>query len=102
MIQMNQKPRDFVIAWLVVADFLIGFVIALVNPRFWLTLSLALLINAPWLYILLLYPNEPQIIKIIISSYLLLWCAFLLTRCRTLDPLFSSIRKELRYYYLVD
>jgi len=102
MIQMNEKLRDFVIMWLIVADFVIGLVIALVNPRFWLTLCLALLINAPWLYILLLYPNEPQIIKIIISGYLLLWCAFLLTRCRTLDPLFSSIRKELRYYYLVD
>jgi len=102
VLQMNEKLRDFVVWWLVVADFVIGLVIALVNPRFWLTLSLAVVINAPWLYILLLYPNEPQLIKIIIFAYLLLWCAFLLTRWRRLDPLFSSIRQELRYYYLVD
>jgi len=102
VLQMNEELKDFVLWWLIVVDFVIGLVIALVNPRFWLTFSLALLINAPWLYILLLYPNEPTLIKIIISGYLLLWCAFLLTRCRSLDPLFSSIREELRYYYLVD
>jgi hypothetical protein len=102
VLQMNHKLRDFAIGWLVVVDFVIGTVIVLTNPRFWLALFLALLINAPWLYILLLYPNEPRLIKIIISSYLLLWCAFLLTRWRRLDPLFSSIREELRYYYLID
>ena len=102
VLQMNEELRDFVLWWLIVADFVIGLVIALVNPRFWLTFSLALLINAPWLYRLLLYANEPRLIKIIISGYLFLWCAFLLTRCRGLDPLFSSIREELRYYYLVD
>jgi hypothetical protein len=102
VLQMNEELRDFVLWWLIVVDFVIGLVIALVNPRFWLTLSFALLINAPWLYRLMLYPNEPTLIKIITSGYLLLWSAFLLTRCRSLDPLFSSIRKELRYYYLVD
>lgn len=102
VLQMNDKLRDFAIAWLVVVDFVIGTVIALTNPRFWLALALALLINVPWLYIRLLDPNEPGLIKIIFSGYLFLWVAYLLTHWRRLDPLFSSLREELRYYYLID
>jgi hypothetical protein len=99
---MINKLSEFMIWWLVAVDFVIGLVIALVNPRFWLTLSLAIVTNVPWVYLLLLFRNDPGVTHVIICSYLLLWCAFLLTRCRTLDPLFSSIREELRYYYLVD
>jgi hypothetical protein len=102
MVQMNHELRDFVIMWLIVADFVIGLVIALVNPRFWLTLSLALVINTPWVYLLSVLSNPAGLERIIICGYFMLWCAFLLTRCRHLDPLFSSIREELRYYYLVD
>lgn len=102
VLQMNEELSDSVILWLVVADFLIGLMIALLNPRFWIALSLALVINSPWVYLWFKYPIEPSYITIVLGGYLFLWGAYLVTRCRRLDPLFSSIREELRYYYLVD
>jgi hypothetical protein len=102
MLQMNGELKNFVIMWLIVADFVIGLVIALVNPRFWLALSLAIMINGPWIYLSLMYPNEASRANVFLGGYLLLWCAYLVTRWRRLDPLFAYIREELRYYYLVD
>lgn len=102
VLQMNEELSDYVILWLVVADFLIGLMIALVNPRFWIALSLAVVINSPWVYLWFIFTIEPSYITIVLGGYLFLWCAYLVTRWRRLDPLFSSIREELRYYYLID
>ena len=102
VLQMNEQVKDFVTWWLIVLDFLIGLIVVLTIPRFWVALTLAVVINAPWLFILIKYFNELRFIRFFFFGYLVLWGAYLLTQCRRLDPLFSSIREELRYYYLVD
>jgi len=102
VLQMNEQVKDFVTWWLIVMDFLIGLIIVLTIPRFWVALTLAVVINAPWLFILIKYFHELRFIRFFFFGYLVLWGAYLITQCRRLDPLFSSIREELRYYYLVN
>ena len=102
IIEMNEELWDLFVVWLVAMHFLIGLAITLTNPRFWLAAILAALINAPWLVILIVYRDQLGTVWFFMAGYLALWLGFMLSRCAALNPLFSSISEELRYYYLID
>lgn len=102
IIEMKEDLMDLVIMWLIAMHFLIGLLIALTNPRFWAAATLAALINAPWIVILIIYFHEMGTFWFFLLAYVALWLGFMLCRCAALNPLFSSINKELRYYYLID
>ena len=102
IIQMNEALWELFVVWLIAMHFLIGLAITLSNPRLWLAATVAALINAPWLGILIIYFHRMGPVSIFMIAYLVLWLGFMLSRCAALNPVFSSINEELRYYYLID
>ena len=104
LVEMNEDFVDLLVLGLTFSYASLGLVVALANARFWLTLVAALMLNAPWLYILVVYYDrfELNMFFVFYLGYLLLWFGFLLTHCPGLRPVFSSLNEELRYYYLID
>ena len=102
IVGMNESYLTLFLLLLVVIYFLTGLVVVLANPKFWLTATIAVVINAPWLFILVKFFSQPNLTWFLILGYLVLWCGFLLTRLASSNPLVSSVRQELRYYYLID
>ena len=104
LVEMNEDSIDLFVLGLVFSYASLGLVVALANARFWLTFVLALMLNAPWIYILVVYFDrfELNLFFVFYLGYLLLWFGFLLTHCPALRPMFFSLNEELRYYYLID
>jgi hypothetical protein len=104
LVEMNEDFVDFLVVGSVVLYSVFGLALALANARFWLTLVFAIVINAPWVYILIVYFDrfELNLFFVFYLSYPLLWLGFLVTHCPALRPAFSSLSEELRYYYLID
>lgn len=104
LVEMNEDFADLLTLVLVFSYAAIGLIIALANARFWLTLLLTTVINAPWVYILVVYFDrfELNLFSVFYLGYLVLWLGFLFTHCPALRPAFSRISEELRYYYLID
>jgi len=104
LVEMNEDFVDYLTVGSVVLYSVIGLAVALANSRFWLMLIVSMAINAPWVYILVVYFDrfEPNLFLAFYVGYLVLWFGFLLTHCPGLRPIFSFLSEELRYYYLID
>ena len=104
LVEMNEDFADLLVLGLAFSYASLGLAVAFANARFWLTFVLALMLNAPWVYILVVYFDrfELNLFFVFYLGYLLLWFGFLLTHCPALRPVFFFLNEELRYYYLID
>ena len=104
LIEMNEDFAELLVLGLVFTYALIGLIVALANARFWLTVLLAIVINSPWVYILVVHFDRFELNSFFVFylGYLVLWFGFLFTHCPALRPAFSRLSEELRYYYLID
>jgi len=95
----NFHQRDFVMVTLIFGHLVAAVIVVFARLRFWLLLPLALLINFPTVFFLTdVLPGDEPILRGIVISYLGVWAAFLITRCRLTYSALSFLKEELDYY----
>jgi len=98
----NDQSRELPLALLLLVHFLINTAVVFNNANSRLMTSLAIVANIPWVFILIKFSDDLAYASYAIVVYLSLVVLFLVTHWPGVHPLFSYIRKELRYYYLID
>ena len=98
----NDQSRELLLALLLLVHFLINTAVAFNNANSRLMTSLAILANIPWILVLVKFSDHLAYGSYAIAVYLSFVVLFLVTHWPGVQPLFSYIRKELRYYYLID
>ena len=105
--------QDLLIVSIIFAYFLLQTVFSFDNAHSLSIVFLTIVANVAGTYAVLEYAQQLDFVKFIIGGYLLLWFVFLMTHWggmkpltshiqKQLEPLLISIKKELRYYYLID
>lgn len=105
--------QDRLFVSIVFAFFLLQSVFSFDNARSVSLVLLTIIANGAATYGVVEYLQQLGFARLILGGYLLLWFVFLMTHWggmkplsshikKQLDPLLISIKKELRYYYLID
>ena len=98
----NEQSRELFLALLLLVHFLINTAVAFNNANSRLMTSLAIMANVPWVFVLIKFANDLAFGWYAIVVYLSFVLLFLVTHWPGAHPLLSNIKKELRYYYLID
>ena len=109
----RSSSQDLLVVSIVFAYFLLQTVFGFDNAHSLSLVLLTLIANVAGTYAVLEYAQQLDFARFILGGYLLLWFVFLMTHWggmkplrshikKQLDPLLISIKKELRYYYLID
>lgn len=109
----SSTSQDLLVVSIVFAYFLLQTVFSFDNAQSLSLVLLTIVANGAGTYVVFEYVHQLDFVRFIIGGYLLLWFVFLMTHwggmkplfsrvTKQLDPLVSSIEKELRYYYLID
>ena len=101
-IRDEAATRDRGSALLVLGYFVITTIFSFQNAQSLATVILTCLANVGWLFVLYNYWTVLAYARHVIIGYLAVWLLFLLINWVSFKPLFSLIKKELRYYYLID
>lgn len=98
---------------IIVAYFLLQTIFSFDNAHSLSLVLVTIFANVAGTYAVFEYAQQLDFVRFVLGGYLLLWFVFLMTHWggmkpllsrmkKPLDPLLISIKKELRYYYLVD
>jgi len=98
----NYEVRELTVVLLILTYFVINTWFAFAKRDSRVLLTIAVLVNSAWILVLVKYWNDLGYACYLIIAYLSLWFAFMLTHWSDGNPLFSCIKKELRYYYLIN
>jgi hypothetical protein len=109
----HSTRQDLLVVSLIFAYFLLQTVFSFDNAHSSSLVLLTIVANVAGTYAVFEYAQQLEFVRFILGGYLLLWFVFLMTHWggmkplsshikKQLDPLLISIKKELRYYYLID
>ena len=101
-IRDKAPTRDRGLALLLLVFFVLLTTFSFQNAQSLATVILTFLANVGWLFVLYNYWTVLAYARHVIIGYLGVWLLFLLINWGGFKPLFLLIKKELRYYYLID
>jgi hypothetical protein len=99
---LQQENGDLTFLRIAIAHFLAASIIVFARMKFWLLLPLALLVNVPIAFAIRKEFSgvSDSLFFYVMSSYLAIWAAFLITRWGPTYPALAFLKQELRYYLI--
>lgn len=99
---LQQEDGDLTFLRIAIAHFLAALIIVFARMKFWLLLPLALLVNVPIAFAIKkeFSQGADSLFFYVMSSYLAVWAAFLITRWGPTYPALAFLKQELRYYLI--
>ena len=112
-IATEHSSQGLLVVSIIFAYFLVQTVFSFDNAHSSSLVLLTIVANVAGTYAVFEYAEQLEFVRFILGGYLLLWFVFLMTHWggmkplsshikKQLDPLLISIKKELRFYYLIE